>query len=63
MMYKLILVKTREAVNRKSAKRTGPLGRTAAESAGEKRVKQFFSVLVEVEEDHISLSNRGLGIA
>jgi len=37
--------------------------KTAAESVGEERVKQFFSALVEVEEDHISLSNLGLGIA
>ena len=37
--------------------------RTAAESAEEERVKEVFTALVEVEADHISLSNLGLGIA
>lgn len=36
---------------------------SAAESATEPRVKEFFEALVEVEDDHISLSNLGLGIA
>jgi rubrerythrin len=35
----------------------------AAESASEERVKEFFEALVEIESDHISLSNLGLGIA
>lgn len=35
---------------------------SAAESATEERVKEFFAALVEVEADHISLSNLGLGI-
>ncbi len=35
----------------------------AANAAVEPRVKEFFSALVEVENDHISLSNLGLGIA
>jgi rubrerythrin len=37
--------------------------RTAAESAQEEVVREFFTALAEVEEDHISLSNLGLGIA
>lgn len=36
---------------------------SAAESAQEELVKEFFAALVEVEADHISLSNLGLGIA
>lgn len=35
----------------------------AAESATEERVKEFFEALVEVENDHISLSNLKLGLA
>jgi rubrerythrin len=37
--------------------------RSAADSALEEQVEEFFSALVEVEEDHISLSNLGLGVA
>lgn len=37
--------------------------KSAAESATEPRVKEFFEALVEVENDHISLSNLGLEIA
>ena len=37
--------------------------RSAAGSAKEKRVKEFFTALAEVEEDHISISNLGLGVA
>ena len=35
----------------------------AADSAEEERIKEFFTALVEIENDHISLSNLGLGIA
>lgn len=34
----------------------------AADSATEEVVKEFFTALVEIEDDHISLSNLGLGI-
>ena len=37
--------------------------RSAAESSDEERVKEFFTALTEVEEDHISISNLGLGVA
>jgi rubrerythrin len=37
--------------------------KAAAASAEEDRVKEFFEALVEIEDDHISLSNLGLGIA
>jgi rubrerythrin len=37
--------------------------RSAAGSAKEERVKEFFTALVEIEEDHISISNLGLGVA
>jgi rubrerythrin len=37
--------------------------RSAAESAVEDQVEEFFGALAEVEEDHISLSNLGLGVA
>ncbi len=37
--------------------------KSAAESTQEKRVKEFFTALVEIEADHISLSNLGLGVA
>jgi rubrerythrin len=37
--------------------------RSAADSAVEEQVEEFFGALVEVEEDHISLSNLGLGVA
>ncbi|NQU07401.1 MAG: hypothetical protein HQ583_02485 [Candidatus Abyssubacteria bacterium] len=36
---------------------------SAAESAVEERVKEFFTALAEIEEDHISLSNLGSGLA
>lgn len=36
---------------------------TAADSSTDSQVKEFFEALVEIEEDHISLSNLGLGIA
>lgn len=36
---------------------------SVAESAVEERVKEFFTALTEIEEDHISLSNLGLGLA
>jgi len=36
--------------------------KAAAESAEEEIVKEFFTAIAEVEEDHISLSNLGLGI-
>jgi len=36
--------------------------KAAADSAEEERVKEFFTALVEIEEDHISLSNLWLGI-
>lgn len=36
---------------------------SAADSAVEPVVKEFFEALVEIEGDHISLSNLGLGIA
>ena len=37
--------------------------RSAVESTGEERVKEFFTALIDVEEDHISISNLGLGVA
>jgi rubrerythrin len=37
--------------------------RSAAELAVEEQVEEYFRALVEVEEDHISLSNLGLGVA
>ncbi len=37
--------------------------KSASASAEEERVKEFFTALVEIEEDHISISNLGLGVA
>ena len=37
--------------------------RAAADLATEEQVEEFFGALAEVEEDHISLSNLGLGVA
>ena len=51
----------REALNREE--RAVKFYKSAAESAEEERVKEFFSALTEVEADHISLSNLGLGIS
>jgi rubrerythrin len=50
-----------EALNREE--RAVKFYKSAAESAEEERVKEFFTALVEIEADHISLSNLGLGIA